>query len=380
MMVHARRGDVLLDFFVAAPGLDGIERGAELVPVPVHFDAETVQTSTSGRRPAGCRGRPRASASALRAVRLDAARRRWSAAAIRLRPRGRAGQPPSRPTSSRSSRRSTSALRGTRELYAPEGRTLREGDVFRFPELAEALERFAAEGAEPFYRGEIGEALADFVIEHGGTLGRRGPGRLRGDRAGAGRGRASAAREVLTNPPPVLRRDPDRLRPRPARAARAAQRAEQLVAAMDAANRARGDEFAEGLHGAAWSCRPCSTRRAARRCSRRRRPGRRPLGSTTHIIGARRRWDVRQRHLLERLGLRCPGARHRRPSSTTCSARRTSTRSASTPSRRAARALDDVADGGAARRRDRARASAAPAPTGSARRSCRRSFGWSSDG
>ncbi|MBK5221159.1 MAG: gamma-glutamyltransferase, partial [Thermoleophilia bacterium] len=28
----------LIDFFVAAPGLDGIERRADLVPVPVHFD------------------------------------------------------------------------------------------------------------------------------------------------------------------------------------------------------------------------------------------------------------------------------------------------------------------------------------------------------
>src|SRR3954466_131247 len=29
----------LIDFFVAAPGRDGIERRAELVPVPVHFDS-----------------------------------------------------------------------------------------------------------------------------------------------------------------------------------------------------------------------------------------------------------------------------------------------------------------------------------------------------
>src|SRR6185312_5450005 len=42
----------LIDFFVSAPGLDGIERGAELVPVPVHFDAETVQTFYVG--PASC--------------------------------------------------------------------------------------------------------------------------------------------------------------------------------------------------------------------------------------------------------------------------------------------------------------------------------------
>ncbi|HZO06428.1 MAG TPA: gamma-glutamyltransferase, partial [Solirubrobacterales bacterium] len=42
----------LIDFFVAAPGLDGIERRAELVPVPVHFDAETSQTFFVG--PASC--------------------------------------------------------------------------------------------------------------------------------------------------------------------------------------------------------------------------------------------------------------------------------------------------------------------------------------
>ena len=52
MMVHADGETTLVDFFVAAPGHDGIERRAELVPVPVHFDAETVQTFYVG--PASC--------------------------------------------------------------------------------------------------------------------------------------------------------------------------------------------------------------------------------------------------------------------------------------------------------------------------------------
>ncbi len=56
----------------------------------------------------------------------------------------------------------------TREVYAPEGRLLREGETFRFPELAEALERFAAEGAEPFYRGEIAAAPSDSVVAQAG--------------------------------------------------------------------------------------------------------------------------------------------------------------------------------------------------------------------
>ena len=92
-------------------------------------------------------------------------------------------------------------LEGTRELYAPRGRPLREGDEFRFPELAEALERFGAEGAEPFYRGEVAAAIGEFVLEQGGTL---GPGDLAAYEAIA---RAPIrvpfrGTEVLTNPPP----------------------------------------------------------------------------------------------------------------------------------------------------------------------------------
>src|SRR3954454_2709109 len=52
MMVHDGGETTLLDFFVAAPGGDGVERGAELVPVPVHFDVETVQTFYVG--PVSC--------------------------------------------------------------------------------------------------------------------------------------------------------------------------------------------------------------------------------------------------------------------------------------------------------------------------------------
>ena len=44
MLVHdPGKEDVLIDFFVAAGGSDGLERGAELVPIPVHFDERTTQ-------------------------------------------------------------------------------------------------------------------------------------------------------------------------------------------------------------------------------------------------------------------------------------------------------------------------------------------------
>jgi gamma-glutamyltranspeptidase/glutathione hydrolase len=246
MMVHQGGKTVLLDFFVAAPGRDGIKGGAELVPVPVHFDADTVQTFYVG--PASC-GVPGTAAG------LEEALRHFGSVplaelvkpGVRL---AREGAPVNaeqayildilEPIHAR--------LEGTRELYAPAGRTLREGDLFRFPELAEALERFGVEGAEPFYRGEVATALSDYVVEHGGTL---GPADLAGYEAIERLPIRTSFRgtEVLTNPPPssggiliayclgLLERLGESSGP------------EQLVAAMGAANDARGEAFAEALYG-----------------------------------------------------------------------------------------------------------------------------------
>jgi gamma-glutamyltranspeptidase/glutathione hydrolase len=245
MMVHRGGETCLIDFFVAAPGLDAIERRAELAPVPVHFDAETVQTFYVG--PASC-GVPGTAAGLVRAL------ERFGSApladlvgpGVRL---AREGAPVNAeqayildilaPIHQR--------LPETRELYAPGGKPLKRGDVFRFAELAEALERFGAEGAEPFYRGEIGAALSDFVVEHGGTL---GPGDLASYEAIERRPISAPFRgaEVLTNPPPssggiliafslgLLERLGESSGP------------EQLVTAMGAANDLRGEEFAEALY------------------------------------------------------------------------------------------------------------------------------------
>jgi gamma-glutamyltranspeptidase / glutathione hydrolase len=253
MMVHDAvsadgAASALIDFFVSAPGLDGVERGAELVAVPVHFDAETVQTFYVG--PASC-GVPGTAAG------LELALRRFGSvpladlarAGIRL---AREGAPvnPEQAYIFKILAPIQERQEEMRELYAPGGRRLGDGDLFSFPELAEALERFAAEGAEPFYRGEVAAALSDHVVERGGTLGRadlaayeaveRKP--IRAPFRGT---------EVLTNPPPssggiliafclgLLERMGERSGP------------EQLVAAMGAANDARGEEFAEALYGEA---------------------------------------------------------------------------------------------------------------------------------
>ncbi len=246
MMVSRGEETVLIDFFVAAPGKDGIERGVELAAVPVHFDEETVQTFYVG--PASC-GVPGTAAG------LELALRRFGTAP--LAELTRAGVKLAREGAPVNAEQAYileilwpihQRLAETRQLYAPEGPPLGEGDVFRFPELAEALERFGAEGAESFYRGEVAAALSSHMATHGGTLGvtdlsayeaiERRP--IRAPFRGA---------EVLTNPPPssggILIAYSLGLLERLGQASGP----EQLVAAMGAANSARGEEFAEGLYG-----------------------------------------------------------------------------------------------------------------------------------
>ena len=245
MAVHHRGETTLLDFFVAVPGLDGTPRTGELEPIDVVFDAETTQTFFVGPASCGVPGTPAGLVEALRrfgSMPLAELVR----SAIRL---AREGAPVNHeqayilkilaPIHER--------LPGTRELYAPQGRTLREGETFRFEELAEALERFAAEGVAPFYRGEVGARLSDHVVENGGTLGR-------GDLAAYAAIERTPVRtefrgtEVLTNPRPssggtliaysldVLQRLGPTSGP------------EQLVEAMDAANRHRADLLGSTTH------------------------------------------------------------------------------------------------------------------------------------
>jgi gamma-glutamyltranspeptidase/glutathione hydrolase len=273
IMVGRGEETVLIDFFVAAPGSEGRERGAELVPVPVHFDEETTQTFYVG--PASC-GVPGTAAG------LELALRRFGSApladligaGVRL---AREGAPVNAeqgyilhilwPIHERMAEAS--------ELYAPGGQPLGEGDVFRFPELADALERFGAEGAEPFYRGEVATALSDYVTQRGGALGSSD---LSGYEAIERRPIRASFRgtEVLTNPPPssggiliayslgLLERLGVDSGP------------EQLVAAMDAANLARGEEFAKALYGEGLEDALLDPRRLDLRAGD-------LLGSTTHI-------------------------------------------------------------------------------------------------
>ncbi|HEY0277376.1 MAG TPA: gamma-glutamyltransferase [Solirubrobacterales bacterium] len=246
MIVHDRGAQVeLLDFFVASPGLDGTRRTDELAPVSVVFDATTSQTFYVGPVSCAVPGTPAGLVEALRRF-GSMPLTELAAPAIRLAREGSAVNHQQayileilEPIHGR--------LPGARELYAPGGRTLREGETLRFEELAVALERFAAEGAVPFYRGEVAAALSDFVIEGGGTLGR-------GDLAAyAATWREPVhapfrGTEVLTNPLPSAGgtliahslETLERLGPR--------SDPERLVAAMDAANEHRASLLGSTTH------------------------------------------------------------------------------------------------------------------------------------
>jgi gamma-glutamyltranspeptidase / glutathione hydrolase len=244
MMVHEGGEDTLIDFFVAAGGADGVERTAELVPIPVYFD-ETPQIFNCGAASCGVPGT---------AAGLEHVWRRFGSLPLERLAEpgielGREGVTLTKAAEYFHEILSP-ILISTPEaaaLFTPEGKQLVEGDVFRYPEMADALERFAAEGSEPFYRGETARAVCDWVRERGGTLGmddmaayepvEREPvsARFRGH-------------VVLTNPPPssggiligyslgLLERLGDR------------SGVEELVAASEAANAQRSDDFHEGLH------------------------------------------------------------------------------------------------------------------------------------
>lgn len=251
MALHTPAGaDHLLDFFVEAPGrgIDPAQR-TELVPATVIFD-ETPQTFHIGAASCGVPGTGLGLWEAVDrfgsvpfaeltkpAIRLAREGSRVSAVGEYL---------------SQLLEPVHDVFPETRALYHPGGRHLREGDLFRYPELADGLERLAQDGPEPFYRGEVARAVSEWVLERGGLMTLEDLAAYRViEREPA---HASyRGREVLTNPPPssggilvvyclaLLERfgelppagDPGALR--------------LLVEVMEQANAERTDGFSRGL-------------------------------------------------------------------------------------------------------------------------------------
>jgi len=287
MLVHTGDEDVVLDFFVEVPGRGGAARRSDLVPVSVRFD-ETLQVFNIGAASCGVPGT---------AAGLWEALERFGSV-----PMAELIEPAVRYARDGVAVSSMQAYlftvlepilveyHETRELYAPEGRILGEGETFRFPDLAAALERYAGEGPEPFYRGDIATAIADWVSERGGTLGADDFAAYEPHSHEPIRARFGG-REVLTNPPPssggilisLCLELLERL---------GSSSVEDVVAAIGEANRSRGEDFHAGLYDPDYPRRFLNSGRLDRLAAElragggelgdaRRAPG--GSGSTTHL-------------------------------------------------------------------------------------------------
>jgi len=263
MLVHRPGTEPqLLDFFVAAGGRAGRERWAELDPVTIDF-GDTTQVFNVGVASCGVPGVPSGLAAAaerfgsmpladlvvpgVALAREGVEVNRQQAYLFELLEPILAREP------------------AGASVYAPGGRMLGLGDVVRFPELAETLERFGADGPDPFYRGDIAAAIAAKVEGEGGTLGAPDL----DDYETAVREPVSAEFadcEILTNPPPssggILIAYALELLTRAGRTD-----PETVVSVMERAQEARTPEFVAGLYEPGFSRRFLADR----------------LGSTTHI-------------------------------------------------------------------------------------------------
>lgn len=199
LVAGAGETPVLLDFFVAAPGAGGAAGDhGDLLPVEISF-GDAVQVFNCGAASCGVPGSPAGLAEAARRWgRLPLADLAAPAAAL-----ARTGVPLTTQQAY-----IFAILDGillstpeARAEFAPGGRPLREGEAFRSEPLAETIDRLGAEGAAPFYTGDLAAAIAGHVAAGGGLLGAADL------EAYAARDRepvraAYRGREILTNPPP----------------------------------------------------------------------------------------------------------------------------------------------------------------------------------
>jgi gamma-glutamyltranspeptidase/glutathione hydrolase len=190
---------VLLDFFVEAAGR-GVDAGAraELVPVSVSF-GDAIQVFNIGPASVGTYGMAAGVCEASsRFGRIPLAD--LVAPAARLAREGVEMNQPQAYVIEILAGIVTSTPECA-ALFAPDGRVVRAGDVVRQPELADALERLGAEGAAPFYTGDIAAAIVEWLGERGGIVSAADlAGYAVVDREPI---RASyRGREVVTNPPP----------------------------------------------------------------------------------------------------------------------------------------------------------------------------------
>ena len=199
LVAGAGEPPTLLDFFVEAPGhgADTSARGT-LVPVDVSF-GDVIQVFHVGAASCGVPGNPAGVAQAAdRWGRVPLAD--LAAPAARL---ARDGVPVNAEQAYvfEILEPILVSTPESRAVFAPEGHVLREGEAFRDPALADTIDRLGAEGAEPFYRGDLAAAVAEWVGRHGGLITTEDLAAYRAVPRDPVRARYRG-RTILTNPPP----------------------------------------------------------------------------------------------------------------------------------------------------------------------------------
>ena len=256
---------VLIDFFVSAPGAGRPVSDArgDLEAVEVSF-ADAVQVFHVGAASCGAYGTPAG---------VVAASERWGSVGL-----DRLAEPAVQAARdgvvlNREQAYVFAILDGilcasssARAEFAPNGHVLREGDLFRSSELAETIERLARDGAEPFYCGDIADAVITFLEAEGGILTRedlrayeaidRQPLNVR-----------YRGRDVLTNPPPSAGGTLLGLALALLDRGGGAPTIDDVIAVMEAAQNERTADFLDGLATPGFADRFFASR----------------LGSTTHI-------------------------------------------------------------------------------------------------
>ncbi len=252
LVVAPGESPALLDFFVEAPGRGADPaRRSELIPVSISF-GDAIQVFNVGAASVGTYGMPAGVCEAARRyARMPLEQLVKPAVAL-----ARDGV-----ALTAEQAYIIEILAGivtltpeSAALFAPGGRLVRTGDRLRQPELAEALERLGAEGSRPFYEGDIGAAIVEWLGPRGGTVTRedlaayevvdRPPLEV-----------AYRARQVLTNPPPsaggiLLARALASLE-----AEAGPPSVTQVVAVMEGTQRERTPEFLAGLDDPAFVAR-----------------------------------------------------------------------------------------------------------------------------
>ncbi len=205
LVVAPGQTPVLLDFFVEAPGRGESDAtrpaqpGSELIPVSISFGGDALQEFNIGAASVGTYGMPAGVCEAARRYgRVPLEQLVAPAAALA---RDGVALSPMQAYIVELLAPIVTSTPEAQALFAPEGRLLRAGDRLRQPELADGLERLAAEGAAPFYTGDIGAAIVNWLAPRGGIVSRADLAAYAVvDRAPLQVG--YRGRAVLTNPPP----------------------------------------------------------------------------------------------------------------------------------------------------------------------------------